>query len=88
MPYLISEGVFDDAFILHDPTSHYFHVIDLIQEARQKGNNANKNAGNPARRRDAEAGGNESSSSDSSDDDPDEETLKNSNRLYAIDGND
>ena len=35
MAYFISEGIFKDAFILHDPSNHYTHIFDMIQSLRK-----------------------------------------------------
>lgn len=35
MAYFISEGIFKDAFILHDPSNHYTHIFDMIQSIRK-----------------------------------------------------
>lgn len=35
LPFLLNEATFDDAFILHDPTNHYFHLVDMIDQAKK-----------------------------------------------------
>lgn len=35
MAYFISEGVFRDAFILHDPSNHYTQIFDMIHSVRK-----------------------------------------------------
>lgn len=74
---MISEGVFEDAFVLHDPTSHYLHIIDMIQSAREKGEekSGKKIVGPPkSRQQDADT-------SSSSDDELDEETVRKYHRI-------
>lgn len=73
LPYLISENVFDDGFILHDQTNHYFHIIDMVRQARQK---AAAVIGNENEKPKKKKSGNDDESSSSDDDLSDDETAR------------
>lgn len=57
--YFISQNVFDDAFVLHDPSNHYPSIYDMIKSVRkhreagesseksEKNNNNNVNSYRP-----------------------------------------
>lgn len=82
---MINEGFFDDSMILHDPTNHYFHLIDMIEYVRKnKGTAKNANITNETANNAADENTPKENKSETSDSDSDDD-FKNNPRLEMTD---